>query len=102
MIRTISIISNTLNFIVLICNKEFEPLKHRRVCGIALVRGYVTSLCSLEGFLSLVFHILRCHRLSGISIFKGFMPATSARPKAAKISQMDCTCLCSEVEISLK
>ena len=53
-----------------------------------------------RGFL--VFHILRCHRLSGISIFKAFMPATSARPKAAKINQMDCTCLCSEVEISLK
>ena len=53
-----------------------------------------------RGFL--VFHILRCHILSGISIFKAFMPATSARPKAAKINQMDCTCLCSKVEISLK
>ena len=29
------------------------------------------------------------------------MPATGARPKAAKINLMDCTCLCSEVEISL-
>ena len=27
------------------------------------------------------------------------MPATGARTKAAKINLMDCSCLCSEVEI---
>ena len=50
----------------------------------------------------LVFRIRRCHRLSGISVFKAFMPATGARPKAAKIKPMDCSCLFSEVEILLK
>ena len=53
-----------------------------------------------RGFL--VFRVRRCHRLSGISVFKAFMPATGARPKAAKINLMDCSCLCSEVEILLK
>ena len=50
----------------------------------------------------LVFRIRRCHRLSGNSVFKAFMLATGARPKVAKINLMDCSCLCSEVEILLK
>ena len=62
--------------------------------------GSIFSLCSHRGLL--VFRIRRCHRLSGISVFKAFMPAAGARPKAAKINLMDCSCLCSEVEILLK
>ena len=62
--------------------------------------GYVSSLCSPQGFLG--FSYRRSHRLSGISVFKAFMPATGARPKAAQINLMDCSCLCSEVEILLK
>ena len=50
----------------------------------------------------LVFRIRQCHRLSSISVFKAFMPAAGARPKAAKINLMDCSCLCSKVEILLK
>ena len=39
-----------------------------------------------------VFRIRRCHSLSAaISVFRAFMPA--------KINLMDCSCLCSEVEI---
>ena len=29
------------------------------------------------------------------------MPATGARPKEAKINLMDCSCLCSEVEMGI-
>ena len=63
--------------------------------------GYVSSLCSPQGSLGF-FGIRRCHRLSGISVFKAFMPAAGAKLKAAKINLMDCSCLCSEVEILLK
>ena len=62
--------------------------------------GYVSSVCSPQGFL--VFRTRRSHRLSGITVFMVFMPATGARPKAAKIDLMDCSYLCSEVEILLK
>ena len=34
----------------------------------------------------LVFRIRRCHRLSDISVFKAFVAAAGARPKAAKIN----------------
>ena len=62
---------------------------------------YVSTLSSPQGFF-LFFCIQQCHRLSGISVFRAFMPATGARPKAAKINLMDCNCLCSEVEILLE
>ena len=52
-----------------------------------------------RGFL--IFRIRRCHRLSVNSVFRAFMPATGARPKAAKMNLMDCSCLCSEVEIRI-
>ena len=65
------------------------------------LRGYVSRLCSLQGFFSF-FYIRRCRRLSGISIFRAFMPATGAKLKAANINLMDCSCLCSEVEILLE
>ena len=47
----------------------------------------------------LVFRICRCHRLSGNSVVRAFMPATGARPNAAEINLMDCSCPSSEVEI---
>ena len=47
----------------------------------------------------LVFRIRRCQRLSGNSVVRAFMPATGAKPKVAKINLMDCSCLCSKVEI---
>ena len=65
-------------------------------------RGYVSRLCYVPHRVFLVFCIRRCRRFSGITVFRAFMPATSARPKAAKINLMDCSCLCSEVEILLE
>ena len=59
---------------------------------------YVSSLCSPQGFL--VFRIRRCHWLSGNIVVRAFMPVTGARPTAAKINLMDCSCLCSEIEIT--
>ena len=61
--------------------------------------GSVSSFCSPQGLL--VFRIRRCHRLSGNIVITVFMPATGARPKAAKINLMDCSCLCSQIEIIL-
>ena len=39
----------------------------------------------------------------GNSVIRAFISATGARPKAAKINLMDCSCLCmcSEVDIGL-
>ena len=83
------------------CFVTSKPLKPRRVCGIALVRGIrFQSLFPTGDFL--VFRIWQGHRLSGISVFRAFMPATVARSKTAKINLMDCSCLCSEVEILLE
>ena len=67
-------------------------------------RGYFSRLCSLQGFFGFLYRacIVSCRRLSGISIFSAFMPDTGARPKAAKINLMDCSCLCSEFEILLE
>ena len=85
-----------------ICFVTRKPFKPRRVCGIALVSGDTFPVfASHRGFFSLFFCTWQCHRLSGISVFRAFMPATGARPKAAKINLMDCSCLCSEVEILL-
>ena len=75
-----------------------KPFKPRRVCGIALVRGIRFQSLFPTGVFS-VFRIRRCHRLSGISVIRAFMPASGARPKADKMNLMDCSCLCSEVEI---
>ena len=47
------------------------------------------------------FRFRRCHRLLGDSVVRSFMPATAARPKEAKINLMDCSCLCSEVQIKV-
>ena len=57
--------------------------------------GYVSSLCSPQGFFGFSYPVV----LSASSVFRAFKPATGARPKPAKINLMDCSCLCSEVEI---
>ena len=59
---------------------------------------YVSSLCSPQGFFRFSYPAV-CHRLSGDSVVRSFMSATGVRPKEAKINLMDCSCLCSEVEI---
>ena len=61
--------------------------------------GYVSNLSSPWVFFFLVFRIRQCHWQPGISVFRVFMPATGAKPEAAKTNLMDCSCLCSEVEI---
>ena len=62
--------------------------------------GYVSSLCSPQGcfgfpYLVTGYRVIVCSRLS-------CLPQTGARPKAGKTNLMDCSCLCSEVEILLK
>ena len=85
-----------------ICFVTRKPFKPRRVCGISLVSGDTLPVfVSHRVFFSLFFSTWQCHRLSGISVFSAFMPATGARPKTAKINLMDCSCLCSEAEILL-
>ena len=59
--------------------------------------GYVSSLCSPQGFSG--FSYPAVSQVIGNSLVRAFMPATGARPKAAKINLMDCSFLCSEVEI---
>ena len=59
---------------------------------------YVSSLCSPQGFL--VFRIRRCHSLSAqYQCIQGIHACYWCEAKAAKINLMDCSCLCSEVEI---
>jgi len=80
------------------CLVTRKPFKPRRVCATAFVRGIRFQSLIPTGFF-LVFRIRRCHRLSGNSVARAFKPATSARPKAAKINLISCSCLCSVVEI---
>ena len=83
--------SVALTFVFFLCRYCFvtrKPFKPGRVCEIALVGGIRFQTLFPTG----------CHSLSGNSVVRAFMPATGARPKAAKINLMDCSCLCSKLK----
>ena len=86
-------------FMYCYCFVTLDPFNPGGFVALHWFREHVSSFCSPQGFFG--FRIRQCHRLSRNRVVRAFMPVTGARPKAAKINLMDCSCLCSEVEIKL-